>query len=263
MSILAQNATDRIAIIVPSCDKYSDLWTAFFFNFNLRWSSCPFHVYLITNYAEFVSGNVTTIKVGKDLTWSANLITALSDVPFDYVFLFIDDLFLSSNVDERRVLELIDRCISNEWDYLRFNPTPGPLRSQMVGTGVGRILPGDWYRSSTVLTVWKKQVLLEVLDPKENAWEFEIFGAWRTDKFINWYACKNWTLPYYNLVIKGKIDPVVLEKLSLMCVQIDTCRPVMSVVEMTFYRLRKVRSALMNLIPRTTRRKLRDLFRAA
>ena len=56
-------------------------------------------------------------------------------------------------------------------------------------------------------------MLADVLNPNENAWELEIFGGARTDKYERWYACERWNLPYRNLVIKGKIEPLALTRL--------------------------------------------------
>ena len=39
----------RIGIVVPSCDKYSDLWPYFFNNFYKYWYNCPLNIYLISN----------------------------------------------------------------------------------------------------------------------------------------------------------------------------------------------------------------------
>lgn len=249
-----------VAIVVPSCDKYSDLWEPLFLTLRLRWESCPFHIYLVSNYLTCPAEGVDTIKVGTDLTWSSNLIKALVSVPCEYVLLFVDDLFLKENVNGKRVIELIEQCVSNNWDYLRLNPTPGPKRTQSKGDGVGIILPGDWYRSSTVLSVWKKEVLLDVLDPQENAWELEVLGGIRTDKYKYWFACTRWNLPYYNLVVKGKIVPRALFKLQSAGIRILTSRPVMNRWESYLYELRRVRSMLMALTPRSVRRRIRSFF---
>lgn len=254
----------KVAIVVPSCDKYSDLWGALFQTLRRQWKYCPFQIYLLTNHIDYIDDGVATVKIGDDQSWSANLIRALKLIPQDYVFLFIDDLFLSSSVDEKRVRNLVERCVSQNWDYLRLNPTPGPARAQLIDSSVGQILPGDLYRPSTVLSIWRKDVLLDVLDPNESAWEFEVYGGARTDKYEQWYASKNWNLPYHNLVIKGKIDPIALCKIKLSGADIATDRPVMNYIESLLLILRRLRHSLFyKAIPRNTRRKIRSFFDAA
>ena len=56
----------------------------------------------------------------------------------------------------------------------------------------------------------------------ENAWELEIFGGARTDKYERWFASERWNLPYYNVVIKGKIEPLALSRLRAMRVMATT-----------------------------------------
>jgi hypothetical protein len=113
-----------------------------------------------------------------------------------------------------------------------------------------------------VLSLWKTSVLADVLDPKEDAWELEIYGGPRTDKYERWFACYRWNLPYYNLVIKGKIEPLALSRLRAMGVQVMARRPVMNLFEAGLFALRRGRSFLMNLVPRAARRGLRSFFAA-
>ena len=252
-----------VAILVPSCDKYSDLWVPLFKTLRRQWKSCPFQVYLISNHLDYRDHGVTTIRIGEDQTWSANLIRALAYIPHTYVLLFLDDFFLKTIVDEKQVKNLIERCVAEKWDYVRLNPTPGAPRAQSVGNGVGLILSDDLYRPSTVMSVWRKSVLLDVLDSRENAWELEIFGGSRTDKYKQWYASENWNLPYYNLVIKGKIDPFALSKIRASGTRVVSDRPVMSSFEASRLLLRRIRHSLFNkIIPRNIRRKVRSWFAA-
>jgi hypothetical protein len=204
--------------------------------------------------------DVAVIQVGEDRGWSANLAQALLSVPEKYVILLLDDLFVVDRVDGRSIVQLINRCVSDDWDYLRLNPTPGPPCADQ--NQIGAIAPGDWYRSSTVMSVWKREVLLAVLDPAENAWEFEIFGSERTDKYTKWFASSKWNIPFENLVIKGKVNPFVMRKLRLANINIETSRPVMNFCEAVMLLMKQVRSKAMLLVPRAARRKLRTRFAA-
>ena len=40
---------DKLAILVLSCDGYTDLWRPFFENFKKKWGDCPYDIYLLTN----------------------------------------------------------------------------------------------------------------------------------------------------------------------------------------------------------------------
>lgn len=251
-----------VAIVVHSCDKYSDLWSAFFETLQIRWSNCPYPIYLVTNHLNFTHKNVTTVQIGEDRTWSENLAAALASVPYPYVLLMLEDLFLKTHVDNERVTALIDTCVVQQWDYLRLNPTPGPPASTGTQGGVGPIPAGDWYRSATVMSVWRRDVLLNVLDPKENAWEFEIHGSSRTDQYPRWFASVDWNLPFLNVVIKGKIDPVALRNLRAINVTLQSTRPQLDLLDRGRLSLGRFRSNLMNLVPRRLRRAVRNRFAA-
>jgi hypothetical protein len=253
---------EKVAIIIPSCDKYADLWNPFFASLRIMWPECPFVLYLISNHLVCQIPNVNTINVGEDKTWSANLITALEQIQHEYIFLFIDDLFLSKAINHYAIINMINHCVDNSWDYLRFNPTPGPETVDVKENNIGKIWPGDLYRASTVLSLWKKSVLLDILSADENAWDFELSGSQRTDKYINWFASSKWMMPYENIVIKGKIDPVAFRIIESTGIYIKTSRPVMSFIGQVIYNFKKIRSSLMFLVPRSKRKFLRGFFSA-
>src|SRR5207244_4479206 len=73
--------SNRVAILIPSCDKYSDLWQSVIQTLRLRWQACPFELFLISNYLNCNSRGVKTVKVGRDGGWSANLLNALACIP--------------------------------------------------------------------------------------------------------------------------------------------------------------------------------------
>lgn len=253
---------DRVALVVPSCDKYSDLWDSYFRNLRSCWPDCPFEIFLVTNHLDFSSDDVEVIQVGTDRSWSANLLSALEVIPHDYVLLILDDLFFIGAIDNRSVLRLLERCTADEWDYLRLNPTPAPPGPIDEELGVGPIPPGDWYRASTQMAVWKKEVLRDVLHPAESAWELEVSGGERTDQYGRWFASSRSVLPFLNLVIKGKIDPIALRRLRSAGVQINTPRALMTRGELAGYLLRRVRSAALQAVPRRARRAVRSFFSA-
>jgi hypothetical protein len=214
---------------------------------------------LLSNSVDFYEQEVNVLKLGKDCGWSSNLMTGLSLIPHQYIFLIMDDLFLKDTIDTKQIQSLVQLCVDNGWQYLRLNPTPGPPTAG-IKDRVGKIPVGDWYRSSTVMSVWKKQVLLNTLVPGENAWDFEILGSRRTDKHEQWFASVKWNFPFHNLVIKGKIDPFQLKQLQTSNIRIDTERPVMGVISSAMMLANKGRSKLMHLVPRKLRRKIRERF---
>ena len=52
-----------IALLVPSCDRYSDLWEPFFLNLKKKWPNLPFRVCLVANEKPFQFPGVEVIHV--------------------------------------------------------------------------------------------------------------------------------------------------------------------------------------------------------
>src|SRR5438046_834256 len=93
---------NRFAVLIASCDKYSDVWPPFFSLFRKFWADCPFNVYLLNNTVSADFTNVSNLLIGEDQSWSDSLRRALLRLNEDYVLIFLDDLFLIDFVDTDR-----------------------------------------------------------------------------------------------------------------------------------------------------------------
>ena len=147
-------------------------------------------------------------------------------------------------------------------NYLRFNPGPGPSGA-LDKDGLGVIPPGDIYRSATVVSLWRRSVLLETLREGETAWDFEIHGSARTDSFGGWFASARSLLPTRNLVIKGRYEPGARRELIREGLVLSDERPTMTRSEYLAFLATLARHSLFNLVPRPMRRGIRERFRAA
>ena len=76
----------NIDLLVVSCDSYSDVWDSFFKSFFNCWSDCPLDIYLLSNEKIFDQSPVKTIRVGRDISWSDNLLNGINQLKKDYVF---------------------------------------------------------------------------------------------------------------------------------------------------------------------------------
>jgi len=251
---------DNVAVVLVSCDKYQDLWQPFFSLFQKFWSSCPFKLYLISNEKSFDYPGLTNILVGKDISWSDNLINALKQIKENFVFLWLDDLFLIDYVDTEKVVLLFQWAINSEVNYVCLNALPKPDKS--YNDLVGIISPGSLYRVSTVLSLWKKGILLELLKPGETAWQFEIKGQERSDKYDHFYVTWQPVIKVVNGVIKGKWLGSAVRKLNSLGVVLDlSVRPRMNLIEELIFFFKKQRSALLQLlVPSNFRRQVRSVF---
>jgi hypothetical protein len=251
---------EKLAIVIFSCDKYKDLWLPFMERFEHLWNDCQYKVYIVSNYCKLKSDKVITVNVGEDVTWSANVKKALNKIDEDYVLTTFDDLFFKEKIDNDRVNNLFNLFIRYHMNYLRLNPTPIP-HGKIIDDGMRTICKGEIYRSSAVLAIWKKDVLIDILNDEENAWQFEILGSKRTDKYDDWYSCTDYNIPYYNLVIKGLYERSAYYKLIRGGVNLSESRLIMSDLDSFKNRFFEIRSKLFfSLIPYYIQRRIREVF---
>jgi hypothetical protein len=250
---------DKIAVLVVSCDKYSDLWNPFFRLFRHFWPDCPFSVYLLSNNIGSGIPQVKDLLVGDDVSWSDNLRKALTRLKEDYIFLFIEDLFLTGVVDSERVLSVLEWMLEADANYVRMNPYPPPDRN--INDIVGVVSKGAVYRTSTVVSVWKKEVLFDLLEPGESAWDFEVYGAVRSDGYDRFFSTKEVQFPVLNTIVKSKWHTGVVKKIHSLNldVHIDlTRREMMTTKEVIGLYLRRRLNALLWRFPSAFRKRIKE-----
>lgn len=245
------------AILIPSCDKYSDMWNPLIENL---FKMCPdfnLKIYLVSNFKKFDHKKVTVINVGEDISWSSNVKIALAHIEEKYIFMLIDDLFFNKPFKIELLKKYFTIIQEMDMDYFRFNPTPKATIKTPIYQ-VNKCECDDYYRTSTVMSVWRKSVLLETLNAKENAWEFEYYGSNRSQKYSKWYASNSWILPFDNLVIKGLIEPQAYKSVNSRGIELSSDRPVMSLRENCLNRLNSWRSNIFKMLPRSMRLRVKS-----
>ena len=191
------------AIIVLSCDHYSDLWSVFFNTMENFWSNNNFQIFLVTNFKNPNFRNVEIINIGEDLSWSDNLISTLKKLDsYKYVIVMTEDGFLFKSVNNHNLNLMIDAFKKLNGNCLAFLNDPKPEKK--INDFFGEIPKWSPYRSTTTHAIWNRKHLLSILNPGESAWEFEKKGSRRTDNFSGYYS--TWEKNFYLIhgVIKGK-----------------------------------------------------------
>jgi len=251
---------NKFAILVVSCDKYSDLWNPFFKSFFKFWSDCPFNIYLLSNYKYANIPKVRSLSIGDDISWSDNLYKGINGLKEDYVFLFLEDLFLIDSVETNKISNIFTWILESNANYVRINPS-ATKADKKFNDLVGIISKGTLYRTSTVLSVWKKDTLLDLLKTGETAWDFEIYGSLRSDIYDGFYATWGGYFSILNTVTKGKWQRSAIKKLNSIGIEIDLSkREVMTFEETIKYYFSRQRSKLLKFIPSKYRRNLKDFI---
>ncbi len=209
----------KIAVVISSFDGNSDLWSPLEESYKKYWSDCPYSLYLTTNFKEYKSERFKTLKVGKEKSWSDMLYKSVEMLKEDYILLTFDDLFLSIKIDTQDITSLINYAIDNDVNYFQLyssNSQYTKVTDKIVSKN-----KNSKYRNATVWSLWKKEVLLDLLDRDENAWEFEDKGSVRSNKYDKFYCVNYSAIPYINGVIKGKWVPDAVRKLQKQGISVD------------------------------------------
>jgi hypothetical protein len=193
-------------------------------------------------------------------TWSSELRDGLNQLSKPYVLLWLDDFppLGVSGVEE--IMALIGQFVASQGNYLRLNPTPAGHGPEVLA-GTHEVMPGELYRTSTVYAVWRRELLLSVLDDSESAWQFEFAGSVRSDCHGGFMASDHPHVDCVNLVIKGLIDPRAEARLREAQVDVSgLVRPRMTAAQLRKLRFGELRSRVLRLLPWQLRSQARYLF---
>jgi len=176
--------SESIAVLVCSCDKYTEAWEPMFGLMNIYWQDCKYKKTLLTNEKEFNKFDVISLKSGSIADWSTSFINALEMIDEEYVLVLMEDYFLQKKVrnDDFDAIEAY-MSANPEVACMRIHPSPAP-----PGTGdktrIGHMIfeeisNDDEYSINLQAGVWKKDFLLEIAEKNESAWQFEHHGSQR------------------------------------------------------------------------------------
>ncbi len=193
-------------------------------------------------------------------TWSSDVRQAVEQLVTPYVLLWIDDLVPVRVLDLDGILKRVHWLAAAGGHYLRLVPFPSGTGPE-VFPGIREIPRGSLYRTSTVLSVWRRETLLAILNDAESAWQLELDGSRRSDAFPGFYACDRPHLEYVNLVVKGLVDPVAADRLAAHGVTVpDLGKPIMTSAQVLRRQLVVLRWRALQLVPASLRRGLRMAF---
>ena len=215
----------KIALLVLSCDKYSDLWKSYAELLNRFWPDCPYDKYLASNTIEFNSQGFKPILMGPDVTWSYGVKIALAQLKdnYDYVFTTLEDCPLVVKVDNDYVVKAFESFTEDDGNFLRTYMVVKP-KIKPINQYYGEVENHTPYRQTCAYAVWKIKTLYEILDEKESAWDFERIGVKRGFNYGKFFCLYKNQFKLINLVIKGKLLRASYRKLKELIPEADLNR---------------------------------------
>ncbi len=189
-----------MAVLVTSCDAYSDLWDPFFQLMDTFWipeNGNTYPVYLNTETTqynkEYLHFSVKSLNLiaGRNparTSWSRRTLDVLDRINEEYVFVLVEDFFLRERVQTELIEQLLDQMDNDEsigqiqlfgtrinCDKLQPNTISDKLTLEQIGDDKAKVC--------FVPTIWRKSVLVHWMRTWETIWAFESCGAARAKRW--------------------------------------------------------------------------------
>jgi hypothetical protein len=201
------------ALLVMSCDAYSDLWRPFLALLHRHWPDCPFPVYLGTGQLGCDDADVTVLRSDGGRDWSRCALDYLDQLPQAYILVMLDDFFLRRQVPTAEILHCLRFAQSTNSTQVRLIPRPPPTDRLAGESLIGECAAGSPYRLAAQAAIWNRAALHAFLRPGESIWAFEHQGNARAlEQPHGFYSVWRPVLPYqgclaHHVVEKGKWLP--------------------------------------------------------
>lgn len=168
---------DKLAIVIVSCDKYSDLWDDVFNLLDIHWTDRPFKTYLATDSKPYDRNGVETIHFGNIRQWMVCTRTAVERIEAEYILFLMEDYFVIKDIDTNIIEEDIRFMDENQADFINLHQKPFFLNqdeSKFVNETIRTIPSHTRYGLDTAGAIWRRDFFLDQLSREDgDAWRFE------------------------------------------------------------------------------------------
>ena len=178
-----------VSVLIYSCDNYSDVWEPFFTLFFRYWD-CPYKVYVTAETKKCDRKDVITLNTTGD-KWTDRIRKAVEQIPTKYVIGMCEDFFLRKPVRQG----MIDYCLGEMERYpnianFNFEKSHTPTEKSMYVNFSRKVCQYD-YQKSCQPTLWRKDILLKLLDVSQDPWEWETSEAPLDYDYYVWTGDEN------------------------------------------------------------------------
>lgn len=190
----------KVAILINTCDKYSDIWNPFFRILEKTWPEAKsFDIYLNTEtlaYNDpFFNVNVLNcVESPKKTAWGKRLLQCLDRIENNYVLFLLEDFFFENKVNHQEFLKSVDYLErfqklsmialtadsseeSKDFNYCQLH-TNQALPEYVMKEKFG------YFKINAGPALWRKEMLKKITFKNDTPWAWEAFGSKRS-WFIN------------------------------------------------------------------------------
>lgn len=171
-----------IALMLNSCDSYSDLWENFFIQLKLYFPQVQeMNIYINSESVDYVDNelNITNVHPENPSAWSNRLKYCVSKIKEEFTISIPEECILESRVDIKKFNQAIDILINDvEAAVVQFVKIPGDKEDVKIGPYVRRKYSFKNLVSQQA-AVWRTSKYLEYIKPNETPWEYEVLSSAR------------------------------------------------------------------------------------
>ena len=193
----------NLSVLVATCDLYSKLWPNFLTCFNRYWEP-PTDILFVGE--TLAVPNYPTYTPGLHIPWGTRILGALENCA-ENVFFILEDYYLAEKLHIERIQGYLDAVEKHNMNRLQISPLDKGYNYQHYGEGVNgyrKILTTGNYVISCQPSIWKKQWIIETLDPSYSPWDFEMCGSHKlANKETHTYIAEVERHIYFNAVRRG------------------------------------------------------------
>ncbi len=167
--------TNRLSVIISSCDKFSDLWDENIAQYRGFWQGEPCDTFLVTDKptSRHFDG-VEIVVADENMSFPSRIQYALQFVKTDYVLVTLDDYFLIRPVKAGNLLSLVDTAKEDNIDYLllydRRKTNPKKYDSIDVLHDIDLTRK---YAVTLYPAIWKVSFLYKTVKEETTPWAYE------------------------------------------------------------------------------------------
>ena len=164
---------DNLALLVCSCDNYSDIWEPFFKLWN-KYSGLDIPVYITTETVECPYARTLSFNYPLDKR-TGRIRDALKEIPEKYVIVMDEDCFISDYVNTEALEKCIEYMEANP-NIAQFNFEPAHDRTDKASNYRGWLKRDNdigGYINSFQPSIHNREILIERLAEDMDGWAWE------------------------------------------------------------------------------------------
>lgn len=174
--IECDNKIGDLAILVSSCDKFSDLWETHFKLLKKNWPEIKYNIYLVTDkITNKQISDVTIISTDGNLDFPMRIKYATNIIKEKYILLTLDDYFLIHKVNQENISMLLTMVKEKKIDYLSlYNRRFDKEKYFKEIHHIVKIDLNNSYAINLYPAIWDKSFLSYTISDNINAWQYEV-----------------------------------------------------------------------------------------